>query len=578
MLQAHGADAATWTVMGDDCISMGRSKGLPEDLLHELARNQAASTRRRDFRGDERAVRAQEEHAKHCSCCQRRRSEAGAGDEPPALEDAVVELAVALGAAAADSDEALSAALLSATGLDTPILRHAIEFSLRIAEQLLRAARDEALGRCLGKGAKGRARRPVRMVAGAVLAAVKSEGVVEALVLSGQSIGSLVAAADAHVAAALVVRWPASLCDAAVCERLWATLTRTGNGWHAAVGEVKARQKRYGGPRVAAWARALRWAATVGFEGWRPAACSLLDEAAACASLAHLLDALSTRGAEVVPPALAELLTDRYGEWPCAPRAAPSLAAAAAPAIAPPPPLDIESLPAATLEQAGTLPRGEQLSMARLCDMLAVHGRGAWVIDALGHPARRAVGELLRWALNGDPADDDAVAVLGFAFQGDLSVLRPICGGDLHARALVDLQQLARQGREDSQPSLRRVCARTLGKALDKAEQCSDWARRPLLPAQIRYAALDAAVLLDIHDALLKRGEARQDGAEREVLRAVLAASHVFLSEASEQALGSFVVTQTHPSARSGTRKVTATGHGHACHIQAWRPKSLLIA
>ena len=132
MLQAHGADAATWTVMGDDCISMGRSKGLPEDLLHELARNQAASTRRRDFRGDERAVRAQEEHAKHCSCCQRRRSEAGAGDEPPALEDAVVELAVALGAAAADSDEALSAALLSATGLDTPILRHAIEFSLRI--------------------------------------------------------------------------------------------------------------------------------------------------------------------------------------------------------------------------------------------------------------------------------------------------------------------------------------------------------------------------------------------------------------------------------------------------------------
>jgi len=238
------------------------------------------------------------------------------------------------------------------------------------AEQLLRAARDEALGRCLGKGAKGRARRPVRMVAGAVLAAVKSEGVVEALVLSGQSIGSLVAAADAHVAAALVVRWPASLCDAAACERLWATLTRTGNGWHAAVGEVKARQKRYGGPRVAAWARALRWAATVGFEGWRPAACSLLDEAAACASLAHLLDALSTRGAEVVPPALAELLTDRYGEWPCAPRAAPSLAAAAAPAIAPPPPLDIESLPAATLEQAGTLPRGEQLSMARLCDMV----------------------------------------------------------------------------------------------------------------------------------------------------------------------------------------------------------------
>ena len=43
--------------------------------------------------------------------------------------------------------------------------------------------------------------------------------------------------------------------------------------------------------------------------------------------------------------------------------------------------------------------------------------------------------------------------------------------------------------------------ARGLGTALDKREQCSAWGRRPLSAAQVRYAALDAAVLLDLDDA-----------------------------------------------------------------------------
>ncbi len=47
------------------------------------------------------------------------------------------------------------------------------------------------------------------------------------------------------------------------------------------------------------------------------------------------------------------------------------------------------------------------------------------------------------------------------------------------------------------------VCERYLGRVLDKSSQTSDWSRRPLTRAQLEYAAADAEVLLDLHDALI---------------------------------------------------------------------------
>ena len=44
--------------------------------------------------------------------------------------------------------------------------------------------------------------------------------------------------------------------------------------------------------------------------------------------------------------------------------------------------------------------------------------------------------------------------------------------------------------------SLQACVARHLRERLDKTEQCSDWAARPLSDSQVAYAALDAAVLL----------------------------------------------------------------------------------
>lgn len=50
--------------------------------------------------------------------------------------------------------------------------------------------------------------------------------------------------------------------------------------------------------------------------------------------------------------------------------------------------------------------------------------------------------------------------------------------------------------------SLAMVCERELGIALDKSSQTSNWSRRPLDADQLRYAALDAEVLLALHERL----------------------------------------------------------------------------
>jgi ribonuclease D len=54
------------------------------------------------------------------------------------------------------------------------------------------------------------------------------------------------------------------------------------------------------------------------------------------------------------------------------------------------------------------------------------------------------------------------------------------------------------------------VCERELGIGLDKSSQTSDWARHPLSTEQLRYAALDAEVLLALHDCFPECSENQQ--------------------------------------------------------------------
>jgi len=62
-------------------------------------------------------------------------------------------------------------------------------------------------------------------------------------------------------------------------------------------------------------------------------------------------------------------------------------------------------------------------------------------------------------------------------------------------------QRLARVGRV----SLEVLVQRVLTRSIDKEQQCSDWGQRPLTPAQIRYAADDAYVVVAMFDAAIAR-------------------------------------------------------------------------
>ena len=71
-------------------------------------------------------------------------------------------------------------------------------------------------------------------------------------------------------------------------------------------------------------------------------------------------------------------------------------------------------------------------------------------------------------------------------------------------QGVVDTLKLSRERRPGVKGhSLQAVCERELQITLDKKQQKSDWARRPLTVEQIKYAAQDAQVLLDVYERFL---------------------------------------------------------------------------
>ncbi len=73
----------------------------------------------------------------------------------------------------------------------------------------------------------------------------------------------------------------------------------------------------------------------------------------------------------------------------------------------------------------------------------------------------------------------------------------------IEIKGIVDTLAVSRRVRGKKAPgghSLKAVCEREFGFTLDKSEQTSDWTRRPLTESQISYAALDAEVLIRLHE------------------------------------------------------------------------------
>lgn len=108
------------------------------------------------------------------------------------------------------------------------------------------------------------------------------------------------------------------------------------------------------------------------------------------------------------------------------------------------------------------------------------------------------------------------------AARQDLEVLDLACGA-IPAR-LFDTQ-IAAGFLGLSSPSLAFLHERELGVRLSKGSRFTDWLKRPLGAAQLEYAASDVARLLEIHDRLVSKLEARNRlawvEAECEIMRSL---------------------------------------------------------
>ncbi len=88
---------------------------------------------------------------------------------------------------------------------------------------------------------------------------------------------------------------------------------------------------------------------------------------------------------------------------------------------------------------------------------------------------------------------------VGVDVQGDIRNLTKI--RHFRAGGFVELQkEVEAFGIEDK--SLRKMAAIILGVGVSKAQRLSNWEARELTPAQIRYAATDAWICLEMYDRL----------------------------------------------------------------------------
>ena len=125
--------------------------------------------------------------------------------------------------------------------------------------------------------------------------------------------------------------------------------------------------------------------------------------------------------------------------------------------------------------------------------------------------------------------DDAPPVCVGFGVEDDLrraarSYPGPVADAIASIPATVCLQTMAGRDarfagtRAGATLSLSAATERVLGAPLDKRETTGDWERRPLTPAQMTYAALDARVLVRLFPAIAG-GEGAED-ANRDLARA----------------------------------------------------------
>jgi len=507
-----GASARVRTVTGDTALDMARGRASPE-VVALLEHAEAAGGSWRSFVDDPDALAAQAEHAKTCAVCRAKLGEPFPDDASNEEDRREAALAAETAATsercrAAEDAAALSRALVlsacaaAAASRPTPVRDASkrvlgpalVDAAARDAPTLLRACADGALGRALPT----RDRRPIRLVLEALLGNCGGSDAVTTVEKGGAlfepaALVDFARADPQSYATALELYGRGGASDPACATELWKialqALTRRLHagealGVYGVLAASRRRRKSEGGATVDSLAHARAWgvACLPGGDG--------LD---AIDALAVTLGVGAKYCAAVGAP-----------EQPPVAKSAPAVAYASLPPLEPVPTSSVVWVgDAASLDSASAAVAaasrvavdtewgadGGDDPAAPPALIQVAFGERVYLVDAL--TLRGTLGRFVERLLDGEGP------LLGFAFEHDrlrLEALLP-AAVDRPRRPVVDLQRAGHVG-------LRDACATWLGRRLDKSEQCSDWERRPLSRAQIAYAALDAAILFALHDAM----------------------------------------------------------------------------
>ncbi|MEO8306738.1 MAG: ribonuclease D [Pseudomonadota bacterium] len=135
----------------------------------------------------------------------------------------------------------------------------------------------------------------------------------------------------------------------------------------------------------------------------------------------------------------------------------------------------------------------ERTYRPQLCLLqVAIPGEAA-LVDPIAAPSLAALGTVLTNA---------AIPKILHAARQDLEVLWPVFGS---IDPVFDTQVAAALTGMPAQIGYSELVRRLLGIELNKAETRTDWSRRPLTPAQLRYAVDDVRHLAALRDLLVKR-------------------------------------------------------------------------
>ena len=193
----------------------------------------------------------------------------------------------------------------------------------------------------------------------------------------------------------------------------------------------------------------------------------------------------------------------------------------------------------------------ERTYYPRLCLVQAAIGGEILLVDALAIPDGGALARELAGA--GRPK-------LAHAARQDIEALLPITGAPL--APVFDTQQAAALLGFSAQVGYADLVREVLGVELAKGHARTDWARRPLSPEQLAYAADDVRYLSPLADAL----EARLAAAGR----------RAWLDEESA-ALGDIALYRTDPEDAwrrlKGLERLDARAFAAARALAAWRER-----